>query len=125
MAQVVRSPPTRTERPDESRTVQTWPPPPSLDVVKLSRRAAVSPGEQLKSSLGQEVGVHLTLMSRRSRPGQRGFKTPVELTDAAVRMLLGQAPRFLEGEEPNRVYVERGERDQLSRTVVREVPASR
>jgi hypothetical protein len=42
-------------------------------------------------------------MSRRSRPGHRGFKAPVKLTDAAVRMLLGQAPRFLEGEEPNRV----------------------
>ena len=64
-------------------------------------------------------------MSRRSRPGQRGLKTPVELTDAAVRMLLGQASRFLEGEEPNRVCVERGKRDQLSRTVVREVSASR
>jgi hypothetical protein len=127
LAQVVRSTHARIERPDKPRSVQTRgrPPPPSLDVVKYGRRAVGSRGEQLKSSLGQEVGGHLTLMSRRSRPGQRGFKTPVELTVAAVRMLLGQALRFLEGEEPNRVCVERGQRDQLSWTMVREVPASR
>jgi hypothetical protein len=61
-------------------------------------------------------------MAHRFRSSRRGLETPVQLADASSGVLLGQLLCLFQRKEPNRICVERDERDQLRWALIREEP---